>query len=405
MKIAVYHNMPSGGAKRHTLEQVRELARRGHELVEYAPSTADLGYSSFAPYVSRQVIYPFTGWEGGYHLPLISPYLNTLAGFKLLESLKDLNQRAAQEIDAGGFDLVLAKDCQFTYNPYVLRYLKTPSLFQCHHGLRNRLQSFNPPPSTFREKAARLVYSPARIAFDRRLAADEAQNIRSATRVITNSKHIVNQINKYYRLEAYEIYPGINPDLFRPMGLKKENFILSVGSLTFNKGYRFMIAALGQLPPDRRPPLRIAANVVDPPEQTTLEALAAQLGVDLQIDVIRDDQRLVEMYNQALLMVYTPLEEALGLAPLEAMACGTPVLAVAEAGVKETIPDGLAGYLVNRDEAVFAAKLDELLHDPAELARLSANAVPYIHQNWTWSRAVDNLEAHMRAAISATRKI
>jgi len=37
MKIALYHNLPSGGAKRHTYEQVMELAQRGHELVEFAP--------------------------------------------------------------------------------------------------------------------------------------------------------------------------------------------------------------------------------------------------------------------------------------------------------------------------------------------------------------------------------
>jgi glycosyltransferase involved in cell wall biosynthesis len=403
MKIALFHNMPSGGAKRHTFEQVRELVKRGHELVEYAPSTADQEYASFAPFVTSQHIYPFTGWQGGYHLPLISPYLNAIAGARILDNLTSLSRQIAAEIDQSGFDLALVKDCQVIFNPYVLRFLKTPSLFQCHHGLRNRLKSSTPKPDTLRAQIASIVYHPPKKLFDHRVVQDETRNIQSARRVITNSRHVVSLIRQVYSIQAFEIYPGINTDLFRPLDLPREDYVLSVGSLTYNKGYRFLIHALGQIPEGRRPRLLIASNSVDPEEQRIVETLARKEKVRLSIEVIHNDQHLVQVYNQAALMVYTPIDEALGLTPLEAMACATPVLGVAEGGVKETVPDGLTGYLLPRDVNQFAAKIDELLRQPRELLRLGSNGPAYIHEKWTWQRAVDKLEEHMRLTIGKER--
>ena len=57
-----------------------------------------------------------------------------------------------------------------------------------------------------------------------------------------------------------------------------------------------------------------------------------------------DDSELVETLNRATAMVYAPRLEPFGLAPLEANACGLPVVAVAEGGVRETIIDGVNGF-------------------------------------------------------------
>ncbi len=113
--------------------------------------------------------------------------------------------------------------------------------------------------------------------------------------------------------------------------------MLAVGALHYMKGYRFLISALGQMPAQRRPALVIAANSAEAAEQAVVTELAARLGVPLRVENVRDDACMVELYRTARVFVYTPIEEALGLAPLEAMACGTPVVAVGEAGISETV--------------------------------------------------------------------
>lgn len=400
MKIAIYHNLPSGGAKRHTLEQVRELTRRGHELVEVAPNTADLAYCSFAPYVARRVVWDFQpARQLQRRLPFVGPYVHAIQGLATLRRLDRLNGAIARAIDAEGFDVVVAKDCHLAMNPPILRYLETPSLFQCHHGLRHRLADPTARQDGSATLAARLkgaYYAPATRLYQREFQACERASARAATRVLTNSRFSRQLIADYYGVDAGVIYPGINTATFRPLPEERENYVLSVGALIYGKGYRFLVAALGRIDPARRPTLFVAANSVDPAEERTVRELAAAAGVCLHLERIADDERLVRVYNQARAFVYAPIQEALGMAPLEAMACGTPVVAIAEGGVRETILDGETGVLVDRDEQTFADALDRLLADAPTRERLAAAGIANVREHWTWSRAVDRLEDELR---------
>jgi glycosyltransferase involved in cell wall biosynthesis len=129
--------------------------------------------------------------------------------------------------------------------------------------------------------------------------------------------------------------------------------------------------------------------------------MAAKLGVELHIERIMDDHRLVQVYNQALAFVYAPLQEALGMAPLEAMACGTPVVAVAEGGVRETVLDGVTGWTVERDTELFAERLETLLSDEQTRRGMGQAGPDYIRDNWTWQSAVNSLEDEFELVISA----
>ncbi len=168
------------------------------------------------------------------------------------------------------------------------------------------------------------------------------------------------------------------------------------------KGYRFDLGAR-PMPAQRRPALVIAANSAEAAEQAVVTELAARLGVPLRVENVRDDACMVELYRTARVFVYTPIEEALGLAPLEAMACGTPVVAVGEAGISETVLDGVTGWLVERDAHAFAERLGALLHDDVLRARFGEQAVDYVREKWTWSRAVDQLQATLAETAKVGR--
>lgn len=408
MKIALYHNLPSGGAKRHAFGQVRELARRGHDIVEFAPSTADLNYCSLSPHIGARRVFDFIAVrQTRGRIPFLTPYLHALQGVATLRRMDQLTREIAREIDAGDFDVVIAKDCQFTANPYILQYLQTPSVFQCHHVLRQRMdRSFGSEPpghglsSAFR-KAKDLYYGPARWMFDRAMYKGEVRSARAAPVVLTNSEFSKQALSAYYGINPHVVYPGIDTSVFCPKLLPKEEYVLCVGAMTYNKGYRFLISALGHINVMHRPKLLAAANSIDASEARLVREMASKVGVELEIMQVFNDEEMSHLYGRAKVFVYAPMKEALGLAPLEAMACGTPVVAVAEGGVRETVPDGVAGWLVRRDPDEFAGKLESLMCDRDMRLRMGQAGVEYVRSNWTWQRAVDTLEGHLRGLAKA----
>ena len=94
-----------------------------------------------------------------------------------------------------------------------------------------------------------------------------------------------------------------------------------------------------------------------------MRALAAQSGVNFELKLRIDDSELIDLLNRARVMLYAPRLEPFGLAPLEANACGLPVIAVAEGGVRETILDGINGLLVEHDPDSMGTAIERLLVD------------------------------------------
>lgn len=403
MKIALFHNLPSGGAKRHTFEQVRELSLRGYEIHEFAPTTADDAYCSFKPYVKEQHFYPFEMLPlAPRKLPLITPYIHLVQGIKNMQRIRELNWTIAQDINSGGFDIALVKDCHITLNPYILQYLIIPTIFQCHHGLRHRIElnksSYTKSPSII-GRFKKILFLPASALYKSKQFHDETINIRSATKVITNSIFSTRLIADSYQIKSEVVYPGIRSDVFRPLPVEKQYSVLCIGALVYSKGYRFLLESLAEIDEALRPSLIIAANEIDPEEEITVRTLATNYGVSIHIEQIKDDTRLVEAYNQAMIFVYAPIQEALGMAPLEAMACGIPVVAVGEGGIRETVIDGVTGYLVERDPQVFAERLAALLADGALRQQMGEAGIDVVCRDWTWTKAVDRLEEQFQAVV------
>lgn len=129
-------------------------------------------------------------------------------------------------------------------------------------------------------------------------------------------------------------------------GVSRERHLLSVGELSPRKGYDFLVDSLGYIPAAQRPKLRIACNSVLTQEREYIKNLANEKGVVLEILTNLNTEMLKIEYNQAALCVYAPVDEPFGLVPLEAMACGTPVVAVGEGGVVESIVHERTGLLV-----------------------------------------------------------
>lgn len=382
MRLAVYHDQPSGGARRALAGFCRELSGR-HRLDLFTLETADRSLPvEVNGSVSRLPFRPRPALRGGL-------YLNDLRRRQDLRDLDAVNRQAAQLIDSGGYDAVLVDACRFTYAPLLLRHLRSRSLYYCHHGpWRVDDPALRPPLSGY-ERARRLWHLEQRR--ERMLARLDRELVGRASALATNSAHSARRIREEYGREARVCPPGVE---LRPAAAGEAGgHLLSVGALEAHKGFDLLVAAVARLPRAARPPLHVVANEANPRVRRDLEASAERLGVDLRIAVAISEAELEREYLGAVAFLYAAHREPLGLAPLEAMAHGLAVLAVAEGGPAESVQDGLTGLLAPRDPQVFADSLGRLLEDRALRRRLGAGAREEIRGRWGWKARAAALEA------------
>ena len=174
----------------------------------------------------------------------------------------------------------------------------------------------------------------------------------------------------------------------RPAGRTR---IVAVGRLVERKGVADIVAALPALPGTQ---LVVAggpepAGLVRHREARRLSALARDLGVDDRVELRGRVGRhaLPALLRSADALVAVPWYEPFGIAPLEAMACGVPVVASAVGGHVDTVVHGVTGlHVPPRDPAALAAALAELLADPARRARLGAGGVRRARERYGWDR-------------------
>lgn len=401
MKVAVYHNLPSGGGKRALFEVLSRLSQR-HTLDIFTLSTANSQFCDVRPYANQHTIYPFLP-PRNYPFPFRRLY--HFGNWLYLGKLEKINRKIASHIDQGAYDVVYATACRFTNAPAIMQYLRTPSVLHIHEALRSAYEPILHRPyaseSDWHGKIDRI--DPFIRLHRRKMIEIDRKSMAGGNRLLCNSSFSAKNIEKFYHLPAQVAYFGVDCDEFHPIeGCQRENTVISVGALRADKGFDFLIEGLSRIPAESRPQLRIITNYHYDPEAAYLRELASIKEVSLVIETMVAHATLVQRYNQAKAVVYAPINEPFGFVPLEGMACGTPVVGIAEGGVCETIRDGITGYLVNRNVDEFAALVCRLLQDAALRTRLGKQARDYVAEHWTWDRSVESIEEHLADAADKT---
>jgi glycosyltransferase involved in cell wall biosynthesis len=310
----------------------------------------------------------------------------------------------ADAINTGSYDVVLSEQDYYTKSPFLLKFVARPSLYYCQQPDRSQ--------EAFVQMVARSGAGTRRTQWYRRKWENfrtrqnvdhDKRNASFASYIVTNSYFSRENILRVYGRNAFVSYLGTDIDLFRPLSGPREDYVLSVGSCFNTKGYDFLIRSLGLIDIKIRPRLVIASNMTDPRWEVYLGRLAGAVGVDLSIKKCVSDSELVSLYNKAKLFLYAPYLEPFGLAPLEAMACGTAVIAVKEGGVRESVLDNETGILTERDEQAFAKATAELLQDDAQRQRLGRRGREVVRSFWTWGQAAERLGSHLIRAASLRR--
>jgi glycosyltransferase involved in cell wall biosynthesis len=394
MRIALYHNVPSGGAKRAIFEWVKRL-KNDNVIDVYSLATADHDYCDIRPLVHKHYVYPFTPRK------LFKSPLGRLNQFQRLQDLNDLvklGQRIAIEIDDQNYDIVFANTCKLTFIPSLLQFTKSPSNYYLHEPYgRGFLRPIKRPyinDETWRKLLNR--FDPLIYLYNRKLELMQRRSSSNTRFFSANSQFTLECMQAEVR-EKSKICPiGVDLNSFKPCpNIKKEKFIISVGEMSPRKGFDFIIQSVGQIPKEKRPSLKLACNRVDIQEKNYIEKMARLYEVDLEIFTDLKTPELEQFYNEAYLCVYAPLFEPFGLVPLEAMACGTPVVGIKEGGVQESIIDEKTGFLIERNSVKFGEAILRLLDDNDLASAFGQNGREYVAQNWTWEQSAEKLEAYL----------
>lgn len=132
------------------------------------------------------------------------------------------------------------------------------------------------------------------------------------------------------------------------------------------------------------------------PELGRLQSLAQHLKIDHRVTFVgqRDREVLKYYYSAADIFVTTPWYEPFGITPLEAMACGTPVVGSNVGGIKFTVRDNETGYLVPpRDAGKLCDRLAFLYQHPTLLNLFGQQGIRHVANRFTWTKVTSQLAA------------
>ena len=139
------------------------------------------------------------------------------------------------------------------------------------------------------------------------------------------------------------------------------------------------------------------------PEIGRLQALARAEGVGERVVFTgrRSREFLKLYYSAADIFVTTPWYEPFGITPLEAMACGTPVIGADVGGIRYSVADGATGWLVPPDDPhALAARAAQMYRDPARMKAMGRAAIRRVHAQFTWRKVARSIDALYRDVLA-----
>jgi glycosyltransferase involved in cell wall biosynthesis len=251
---------------------------------------------------------------------------------------------------------------------------------------------------------------------DERFAIED-RIAREADQIIAECPQDKDDLIRLYHADPARITVvpcGFDRHEFRPMSQRAarlglgldpaEPILLQLGRLVPRKGVDNVVRAVGVLARDHdvRARLLIVGGTDREPDPSRLPELArlASVAQDEAVEELvtfvgrRDRTELVDYYNAADVFVSTPWYEPFGITPLEAMACGTPVIGSNVGGIKFSVADGETGYLVPpNDPAALAERIAGIYRDPTLLPLLGRQAIARVNEMFTWERVVCGIAA------------
>jgi glycosyltransferase involved in cell wall biosynthesis len=289
--------------------------------------------------------------------------------------------RLIERFDLDGFDLVISSShCVAKSVP---TRPGTVHICYCHTPMRYAWDQFD------------AYFGPQRLGRPRswvmrrvmdRLARWDRETAGRPQRYVTNSQHVAGRIRRYYNRVATVVYPPVDTGFFSPDSAAPEPYALVVSALVPYKRLDLAIDACRLA----RMPLKVVGTG---PDRAALERRAGTGDVTFLGRCTDEDIRTLYRRSTAVML---PGEEDFGIVPVEAQACGRPVVAYARGGALETVVPGETGVLV--DEATpeaFAAGLRQTVDRQFDSVNIRRHA-----ERFGRERFGDEMDAVIKETLS-----
>ncbi len=240
---------------------------------------------------------------------------------------------AVEQFDLSGYDLVISSESGIAKG--VITKPETCHICYCHSPMRYLWNMYfdymdNERPGFLKRNFISWYFNYLRL-----------WDLASASRVdhfVCNSDNVRKRIKKYYRREAEVIYPPVDIEKYRPGGQKKDYYLI-VSQLVSYKRIDLAVRAFNKL----------GKELIIIGKGPELNKLKREAGPNIRFHGWIENSELARYYAEAKAFVF-PGEEDFGITPVEAQACGTPVIGFGRGGLLETVIDGKTGVFFERQE-------------------------------------------------------
>ncbi len=279
----------------------------------------------------------------------LSPLQRLYRGGRQYAHLLPLLPRAMAGFDLSGFDVVVTSHHAFANRVRppagvpVLSYTHTPARWIWSSRMR-------------RGERGGMIGRAALAAFAATQRAPDRAAAGRVAGILANSKTVAGRIEQWWGQPSDVVHPPVDVSWYTPdPNIPREEFFLSVGRLVAYKRPAVAVSAAR----------RAGAAIVVVGEGRERAAVERAAGRDAELLGYVDNEALRDLYRRCRALVFTG-EEDFGIVPLEAQACGAPVIALAAGGALETVIDGVTGtwYSDDRDGIALAEALRRF--DPAD---------------------------------------
>lgn len=356
MRIAIYYDLPAGGAAK-TMEEMESRWGKKHQLDIYHNQGA-----TFSPPFLKRVFADFESI--------------------VLQRIKQRKQ--ADQIDQKKYDLVFVTHDSHFQAPWILRYLKTPTLFLCQEptraffeeflGIDPKLPLVNRLYETFIRNQKKKI---------------EIVNAQKASVTVANSIYSSESIFRAYGVTCRVVYMGVDFTEFYPEKVAKKNYVMAIGNNEPQKNLKAAVEAVSLVKESIRPKLVIVSPRKG--RRFGIEEYAKNFPVKLEIKESIPLAELRKCYSSAKLTLAVARLETFGLSVIESYACATPVIAVREGGYKEIVIHNQTGLLASPTPKDIALSIEEALSNPQKMKLMAENGLK-MAQNFTWDKTSAELE-------------
>ena len=320
-------------------ERLTEIAGSEHVVAELSKEWPDAPIS--IPIVDDRIVAPFSSQVETGRLSLAY----RLAGYRSYAPFLPLEPRWFRRRDFGSADAVVISHHAFAVAA-VAAAAPIPTIAYVHSPARWAWDASLRAEETESRTGQFVLELLSRLAINTELAA--AQQI---TTIVANSNSVAQRIEHHWNRESQVVHPPVDVAFYTPEPLEpREDYFLLAGRLV---GYKRVDVAI-------RAAVRAGVKLVvagDGRDAANCRKLAADGDVTFTGRVSNDELR--SLYRRARAMVM-PGEEDFGITPVEAMACGTPVIALGVGGALDSVIDGVTGkFVAKADDAEMVSAFAE----------------------------------------------